>query len=96
MRERSEAEKVQIDLLRKAGPARRAQMAFSLSATVISLARRAIRRQLAEPTEEEVGHRFVELHYGRELGAAVRAYLDSRRFDLGERRGGDGSGKISA
>jgi hypothetical protein len=39
-----EAEAVQMELLRRAGPARRAQMALELSEQVIGLARRAIRQ----------------------------------------------------
>jgi hypothetical protein len=74
-----ETEKVQIGLLRAAGTARRAQMAFSLSATVISLARRAIRRQLPNATEQEVGLQFVERQYGRELASQVRRYIEDRR-----------------
>jgi hypothetical protein len=73
----SEAEKVQIELLRQAGVGRRARLALSLSGTVIALARRAIRRSLADgdPTEEEVGLRFVELHYGGDLASALRGHL---------------------
>lgn len=72
-----EAERVQIDLLRRAGVSRRAGLALSLSATVIGLARRAIRRSLA--TDEAVRLRFVELHYGCELASEVERYLAARR-----------------
>lgn len=71
------AEAVQIDLLRRAGPARRAAMALALSARVIALARRALRRSHPEETEVESRLRFVELHYGRELAAGVRRRLAS-------------------
>jgi hypothetical protein len=74
-----EAETIQLDLLRKAGPTRRAQMALSLSATVIDLAHMALRRSFPEATEEEIGMRFVERHYGRDLAAGLRQYLLSRR-----------------
>jgi hypothetical protein len=74
-----DAEKVQIELLRQAGPTRRAAMALSLSAQVIGLARRAIRRSMPGATEEEVGLRFVELHYGEELAADLRRFLAARR-----------------
>jgi hypothetical protein len=69
------AEAVQIDLLRRAGVERRAQMALDLSAQVIRLARRAIRRSSPGASEAEVGLRFVELHYGAELAAGVRRRL---------------------
>lgn len=74
-----EAERVQIELLRRAGPARRAAMALDLSAMVIELARRAIRRNMPGASEQEVGVRFVELHYGRDLAAELRRFLDARR-----------------
>jgi hypothetical protein len=74
-----DAEAVQIELLRRAGPTRRAAMALSLSAQVIGLARRAIRDSMPGATEEEVALRFVELHYGRELAAELRTFLAARR-----------------
>jgi hypothetical protein len=73
-----EAERVQIELLRRAGPTRRASMALSLSAQVIGLARRAILRSLPGTSEREVSLLFVERHYGRELGSEVRQYLAAR------------------
>jgi hypothetical protein len=74
-----EAERVQIDLLRRAGVTRRAAMALSLTAQVIGLARRAIRRALPGATEQEVRLRFVELNYGGELASALRRFLGARR-----------------
>ena len=74
-----DAERVQIELLRQAGPTRRAAMALSLSAQVIGLARRAIRASLPDATEEEVNLRFVELNYGEELASDLRRFLAARR-----------------
>jgi hypothetical protein len=54
-------------------------MALSLSAQVIGLARRALRRSLPNASEEEIGLRFVDLHYGRELAAELRRFLAARR-----------------
>jgi hypothetical protein len=73
-----EAEAVQLELLRRAGPTRRAQMALSLSAQVIGLAKQAYRRQMPGASETEIGLRFVELNYGRELAEAVRRHLAER------------------
>lgn len=73
-----EAERVQIGLLRRAGVARRAHMALALSAQVIGLARRAIREAQPGLSEAELGLRFVELHYGRELASELRSYLAAR------------------
>lgn len=74
-----EAERVQLELLRNASPGERAALAISLSATVISLARRALRNQDPAASEEEIGLRFVELSYGRELAAELAAFLNTRR-----------------
>ena len=73
-----ETEQRLCDLLREAGPARRAQMALSLSAQVIGLAYRAIRDSTGLTDPVEVRLRFVELHYGPELAAGVRARLAAR------------------
>jgi hypothetical protein len=73
-----EAEAVQLELLRQAGPARRSQMGFALSAHVISLAHAAIRRTMPDASELEIKLKFVELHYGRELAQDVRQHLTAR------------------
>jgi hypothetical protein len=73
-----EAERVQLELLRQAGPARRLQMGLGLSAWAITLAHNAIRRTMPEASELEIKLRFVELHYGRELADDVRRHLAAR------------------
>jgi hypothetical protein len=73
-----EAEAVQMELLRRAGPARRAQMALTLSAQVIGLAKRHLRRCDPEASETEIGIQFVELHYGKEFAEGLRQYLAER------------------
>lgn len=70
-----EAEAVQMELLRSAGPGRRARMALELSAQVISMARRHLRRAYPDATETEIGLRFVELNYGSELAEGLRRFL---------------------
>ncbi len=70
-----EADGVQIELLRRAGAARRFELARSLSASAISLARAAIREREPGLSEREVLLRFVETHYGAELAHAVRRHL---------------------
>ena len=74
-----EAERVQLELLRIASPGKRAALAMSLSATVISLARRALQSEDPEASDEMIGLRFVELNYGRELAAELAAFLNARR-----------------
>ena len=74
-----EADRVQLELLRSATPARRAGLALSLTATVVGLARRALADQDPGASDEEIGLRFVHLHYGREIGAGLAAFLRARR-----------------
>jgi hypothetical protein len=73
-----DAERVQVDLLRAASVARRLHTAFSLSATVMTLARRALARAQPHASPRELDRRFVELHYGAELAAGLRKELDRR------------------
>lgn len=72
------AESVQLALLREAAVARRLATAFSLSRTVIGLARAAIRRRCPDLDERQVLLRFVELHYGAELAEKLRNDLARR------------------
>jgi hypothetical protein len=74
-----EAERVQIELLRRAGLPARVRLAASLTRTVIALARRAIRLSLGDVPEDEVAVRFVELHYGPEFARGVQRRLADRR-----------------
>jgi hypothetical protein len=75
----AEAERVQIELLRAAGPERRLAMAFSLSATVLDLSRQGLRERHPTDSEDDIGLRLVELCHGRELAEAVRQHLRERR-----------------
>jgi hypothetical protein len=74
-----EAERVQVDLLRAAPVWRRLQVALSLSASVISAARRALARVEPGADRIESDIRFVDLHYGSALAAGLRADLERRR-----------------
>ncbi|MFL5732227.1 MAG: hypothetical protein ACJ78Q_03420 [Chloroflexia bacterium] len=73
-----DAERVQIELLRRMTVAQRAELMRSLTRTTIQLARRAIRQAHPEASEEEVDLIFIEVHYGRDLADRVRAYLSRR------------------
>ncbi len=79
----AEAERVQIDLIRAAPVARRLHLAWSLSATVIGAARQALRRARPDASSQEIDLRFVELHYGPDLAAALRAELVHRQVQAG-------------
>ena len=76
-----EADRVQIDLLRAAPVARRLRIAMSLTATVISAARRGLDRTHPRASRREQDLRFVELHYGPSLADALRADLIHRELD---------------
>jgi len=67
--------RLQAELLRQATPARRLEMALSLSAALIDIAYAGIRRRQAGISDVDAGLRFVEIQYGRELAQAVRARM---------------------
>jgi hypothetical protein len=73
-----QAEKMQLDLLRRATLERRVAVAASLSKTAINLATKAIRRQNPGLDEHEVLLRFVEIHHGSELAGRLRIDLARR------------------
>ena len=73
-----EAEKIQIELLRKATISRRMSIVRSLSQTVMYLSRRAIKRANPSFTEREVDIAFVANHYGQDLAERLRIYLKQK------------------
>jgi len=73
-----QAEKVQIELLRKATVAERFAKMRSLTAMAINLSRRAIARANPGLGPQELSLKFIELHYGKELCQRVRRYLDEQ------------------
>ena len=73
-----DADQVQMRLLRSKSPSERLGLALRLSSEVIRASKRAISRVQPELTEREIGYRFIELHYGRELAKATRQYEDQR------------------
>jgi len=81
----ADAERVQVDLLRAATVARRLHLALSLSATVIGAARRALARRQPRASSRDLDLWFVELHYGADVAAGLRADLERR--DAGRRPG---------
>ncbi len=73
----TEAEAVQLQLMRQRTPAERGTMALRLSDEVARASKRAIQRAYPELSAREVGYRFVELHYGKQLADALRQYQAS-------------------
>lgn len=74
-----DAEAVQLELIRQMSPEKRVGKAIALSGQVIRMAKAAIRRQFPQYTEEEVGIKFIEVHYGEALASAVEAHLKGRK-----------------
>lgn len=63
----------QIELLRSLPPARRLAMVADLTRTAIGLSRRALRARMPDAGESAVLLRWVELVYGEDLAARLRA-----------------------
>jgi hypothetical protein len=76
-----EAEAVQASGFRALSIGRRLRIAFGLSASVITLARRAIRRAAPSASQTAQNLRFVRLHYGEQLGAELE--IELRRREVG-------------
>jgi hypothetical protein len=74
-----DALRLQAELLRRATPARRLELALSLTASVIELACAGIRRRSPGISDEDARLQFVEIHYGAELAQAVRGRLMADR-----------------
>lgn len=72
------AERVQIELLRKAGVARRIELTFSLTQSAIELSRQGMQRRYPQASEEELNLLFVEFNYGKELAERVRKALSRK------------------
>ena len=73
-----EAEKVQIELIRRASVPERIARMRSLTATATRLSRQAIAEAHPAFSPREVDLMWVELHYGRQLAAELREYLAKR------------------
>lgn len=73
-----EAARVQIDLLRRATPARRFELMCSLTSSVRQMARNAIQRLHPEMTERERNLLFVRIHYGAKLAGELAAHLSRK------------------
>ncbi len=71
----SEAEKVQVALLRKAGSSRRTSIAISLSQTAFALSQRAIRRANPDISDFEAKILFLKYCHGEELAKKVEKVM---------------------
>jgi len=73
-----DAERVQIELLRKLTVAERFAKVRALTARTVGLSKRAIARANPDLGPEDLKLKFIELHYGKELAQRVREYLSNR------------------
>ena len=69
-------EKLQLDLFRTAGTAKKITCLRDLSSTMMQLSYRAIKRAHPELSERELDLLFVKLHYGKNIADRLRAYLE--------------------
>ena len=76
----SQAEKVQIELIRESSVSRRISKVRSLSQTTMYLSRRAIQRTNPFLSERELDLAFVANHYGENLAECLRLYLEHEQL----------------
>lgn len=74
-----EAERVQIELIRKASPAKRFTIMEAWSQFLIEANKQGIRKNRPDLSEEEVGLIFVANNYGRALADHLREDLTRRK-----------------
>jgi hypothetical protein len=70
-----DAERVQIELIRRKTVSERFAMVRSLTAFTADLSRRAIARANPGLDDDELRLKFIEINYGAELAHRVRDYL---------------------
>ena len=74
-----EMERVQIELIRKASPAKLFGLLRSMSQTMMQASRENIRRLHPDANKEELTLIFIELYYGKELANLVRTQMEKHR-----------------
>ena len=73
-----DAEKIQIELIRKADFSKRMSLLRSMTRTSILHSFRAIKRVNPELSDKECDLLFVEYHYGKELAEKLKKYLENK------------------
>jgi hypothetical protein len=71
-------ERAYVDLLRKASPERRAELAINLSRSAIALSYSNLQLLHPDASGQELLLLFVEAHYGRELADGIRRRLQEQ------------------
>jgi hypothetical protein len=74
-----EAERVQIELIRKASPAKRFAIMEAWSQFLIEANKQSVRRNHPDLGEEEIGLIFVANNYGQALADRLRSDLARRK-----------------
>jgi len=74
-------ERVQIELIRKATPAKLFGLVRSMSETMIQASIRNIRKLYPDASQEEITFIFVELYYGKKVANLVRSEIERRRSE---------------
>ena len=74
------ADWVQIELIRRQSTGQRLARMRSLSAEVIEMSRRAIRKLHPDWSERDVLLEWAAVHYGRDLADKVRDYMAEREL----------------
>jgi len=74
-----DAERVQIELLRQAGPERRVAMACALTDQVMAMSKAAISRAHPGLSKIEQDLLFIDVHYGRAVADWVQAIMERDR-----------------
>ncbi len=67
-----EVEKVQVNLLRKAGPAKRLSITLSLSQGVIALSKQALKKAHPDLNDNELKILFLKNCYGADIAEKVK------------------------
>jgi hypothetical protein len=76
-----EMERVQIELIRKASPAKIFGLVRSMSQTMVQASRENIRKLHPDASKEELTLILIELYYGKELANLVRTQMERRRSE---------------
>ena len=79
----TEADRIELELLRRMTPSERVQKAIALSNEVAHMCKAAIRRRHPDFDDNEVSLKFIELNYGRQLSDEVRAWRIARKRTQG-------------
>ena len=76
-----EMERVQIELIRKASPAKIFGLVRSMSQSVMQASRENICKLHPDASKEELSLILVELYYGKEVAKLVRTQMERRRSE---------------